>query len=54
MLKYRIWYIDCFILQDIMFVVKKRIIKNLVNICEKRNLEELDILQEDFYIGDED
>lgn len=37
-----------------MFVVKKRIIRNLLNICEERNLEEFDILLEDFYLGDED
>lgn len=54
MLKYRIWYTDCFTLQDTMSAVKKRTTRNSPNIREERNSEELDTSQEDSYTGDED
>lgn len=54
MLKYRIWYTDCFTLQDTMSAAKKRTTRNSPNIREERNSEELDTSQEDSYTGDED
>lgn len=54
MLKYRIWYTDCFTLQNTMSAVKKRTTRNSPNIREERNSEELDTSQEDSYTGDED